>query len=290
MNKMKLNIQMFGSTNKTTNYELPQWVGSDKPSYLTDFNSAFNTIDTAMHNNAEASAQATSDVADLTDRVETAESTVSSLDTRVDTVEATVQSASTTATNAQQTASSALSTANTANGKADTNASNISTLSTTVGNNTTAISGLDTRLDTVEADIDKFNLSNVTTSSLTKASGTFTIASGSTLKVATNSDGSIAKIYGQISANNVTTNGVVVATSPLRPSEDITIDGASIKANMVNGTVKTIGWGSYTIKTNGNIEFPMSWAVSGGETCRHMAIACLIFVKDFGDTPVPNGD
>lgn len=133
MKKLNLNIQMFGSTNKTTNYELPQWVGTDKPSYLTDFNEAFETIDTAIHDVAEDSSQAISDVADLTDRVETAESTVSSLDTRVDTVESTVQSASTTATNAQQTATSALTTANTANGKADTNASNISSLSTAVG-------------------------------------------------------------------------------------------------------------------------------------------------------------
>ena len=31
----------MASTNKTTNYSLPQWVGSDKPSYLGDFNDAF---------------------------------------------------------------------------------------------------------------------------------------------------------------------------------------------------------------------------------------------------------
>lgn len=42
----------MGATNKTTYYELPQYVQSDKPSYLGDFNGAMNTIDSAIHTNA----------------------------------------------------------------------------------------------------------------------------------------------------------------------------------------------------------------------------------------------
>ena len=42
------------STNKTTNYELSQYVGSDKPTYLGDYNSDMLKIDTAMHANATA--------------------------------------------------------------------------------------------------------------------------------------------------------------------------------------------------------------------------------------------
>ena len=45
---MKLNIQLFGSTNKTANYDLSQYVGSDKPTYLGDYNSDMNKIDTAI--------------------------------------------------------------------------------------------------------------------------------------------------------------------------------------------------------------------------------------------------
>lgn len=46
---IKLNIQRFGSTNKTTNYELSQFVSSDKPSWLNDYDSDMSKIDTAIH-------------------------------------------------------------------------------------------------------------------------------------------------------------------------------------------------------------------------------------------------
>lgn len=51
----------MSSTNHTTNYNLPQFVGSDKPAWLGDINPAFGAIDTAMHNNATAAAQASTD-------------------------------------------------------------------------------------------------------------------------------------------------------------------------------------------------------------------------------------
>lgn len=40
-------------TNSTSNYQLPQFLGSDKPQWLTDVNPAYETIDGAMHTNAE---------------------------------------------------------------------------------------------------------------------------------------------------------------------------------------------------------------------------------------------
>lgn len=39
----------MSATNKTANYELPEFVGTDKPSWLTDFNGAMTKIDTALH-------------------------------------------------------------------------------------------------------------------------------------------------------------------------------------------------------------------------------------------------
>lgn len=142
MKKLNLNIQRFASTNKTANYNLPQFVGTDKPTWLGDFNEAMLDIDAGMHanatdiesietiaQNASASAsQSSQDVATLT-------STVNTLSTDVSTV-------ITTANNAQQTATSALNTANTANGKADTNASNITDLTTRVSKNEESIEDL----------------------------------------------------------------------------------------------------------------------------------------------------
>lgn len=40
----------MSATNKTTNYSLPIFVGSDVPSWLTDFNGAMQLIDTAIGN------------------------------------------------------------------------------------------------------------------------------------------------------------------------------------------------------------------------------------------------
>lgn len=39
----------MSATNKTSNYNLPEFVGTDKPSWLTDFNGAMTKIDTALH-------------------------------------------------------------------------------------------------------------------------------------------------------------------------------------------------------------------------------------------------
>lgn len=73
-------------TNSTTNYGLPQWIGTDKPTFLGDFNRAFSDIDTAMKNNSDAATSAVS----------------------------TANSAATAATTASTNATTALNTANSA--------------------------------------------------------------------------------------------------------------------------------------------------------------------------------
>lgn len=56
----------MGSTNKTTNYELSQFLGSDKPAWLLDYNGDMQKIDTQMKANADAAsaAQSKADTAD----------------------------------------------------------------------------------------------------------------------------------------------------------------------------------------------------------------------------------
>lgn len=50
----------MGATNKTTNYELPQFIGTDSPKWLTDINGAFAAIDAAIYAaKSEADANAT---------------------------------------------------------------------------------------------------------------------------------------------------------------------------------------------------------------------------------------
>ena len=49
----------MASTNKTSNYKLSQYIGTDKPTYLGDYNSDMSKIDTQMKANADAASNAT---------------------------------------------------------------------------------------------------------------------------------------------------------------------------------------------------------------------------------------
>ena len=80
----------MSSTNKTTNYNLPQFIGTDKPSWLGDVNQAMSIIDSQMKTNADNITSASGEVDELNTRVGSAESDVTSLDTRVGTVESQV--------------------------------------------------------------------------------------------------------------------------------------------------------------------------------------------------------
>lgn len=97
---IKLNIQRFGSTNKTTHYELSQFVSSDKPSWLNDINSDMSKIDTAI-NTAKTTADGAATAA---------------------------TNAQTAAETAQTTANTAVTNAATADGKAETAQTRIGTL------------------------------------------------------------------------------------------------------------------------------------------------------------------
>ena len=76
----------MSSTNKTTNTILSQFIGSDKPSFLTDYNSDMQKIDTAIKSASDlASASDTkattalSGITDLDNRLDSAETSISTL-------------------------------------------------------------------------------------------------------------------------------------------------------------------------------------------------------------------
>lgn len=78
----------MASTNKTTHYDLPQWIGTDKPTFLGDLNGAFATIDTQLYtavtnaananNNASSAAGAVSNMQDDVNDLKTWQTTASS--------------------------------------------------------------------------------------------------------------------------------------------------------------------------------------------------------------------
>lgn len=120
----------MSSTNKTTNYNLSQYIGTDKPTYLGDYNGDMLKIDNQMKANADSASNATSaagaaqavankaskDVQNLNDSVTANSADIASLKTK----------------NAQQDVSiqNATNTANSANNKANQNEQNIRDINT----------------------------------------------------------------------------------------------------------------------------------------------------------------
>ena len=106
----------MGYTNKTSHYELPQYVANDKPSWLGDFNSAMLKIDTIMADN-DATAKAADSAATA------AQTQVGAISGQISTIQGQVNTAVDTATSADgkaTTAQSVASEANTTAGEAKT--------------------------------------------------------------------------------------------------------------------------------------------------------------------------
>ena len=75
----------MGSTNKTTNYELSQFIGTDKPSWLNDYDNDMLKIDTAMKNNATAAAGAQSTANTADGKADANAIAIGTLDTQINT-------------------------------------------------------------------------------------------------------------------------------------------------------------------------------------------------------------
>lgn len=88
----------MSSTNKTPNYELSQYVGTDKPTYLGDYNGDMLKIDTQMKENADAASTAESSAGEAVAKATMAQNSVEALSTRVGTVETSVTSQGQTVT------------------------------------------------------------------------------------------------------------------------------------------------------------------------------------------------
>lgn len=102
----------MGATNKTTNYELPQWVGTDKPTFLGDMNDAFLKIDTGMAENKDSATGAESQAGAAVQKSTEAYSAAQSAQTTASQAQTTASAAQETANTAQATAQQALEKAN----------------------------------------------------------------------------------------------------------------------------------------------------------------------------------
>lgn len=303
----------MASTNKTPNYNLSQFIGTDKPAWLADYNSDMEKIDTAIKNTSDATATAQT-------TAETAQSSADSAGQTASTALNTAQTASSTATTAQTTAETASSnastaistaneakttadglasdvqtaqtTANTANSKADTNASNITTLNNNVSTLQTEVSSLQ----------DKFKF---TTFENIPASDFGTQLNGA-LTLAKNADGSVFKLYGTIQIINAQYASIPRTEIPGLSGTYGVASGKYLNSGQTEGIV--INCGSSQVFTTNATTFsyvsPLSCAIgtdgqlymfagstnamelfTGDSTCMIFP-ACIYINSNFGDEPV----
>ena len=241
----------MSSTNKTINYELSQFIGSDKPAWLSDYNTDMSKIDAQMKLNADGVTSASGSA----NSANTAIGTLASLttDAKTDLVSA-INEVDSNADTAQETANSASTSANTAN-----------------------------------TNIAKFNLTDRST--LVPSVNKGSIDSDESLtkvQFATDTTSSVFKIYGRLYVRNLSpqsgTLTITLGTTSLRPSTAYDINsGAIAYRKYVSGTSDTVPRNLH-VATDGTITITDTTSLAGNIDFISIILPpCLYFNSDFGD-------
>lgn len=261
-------------TNSTTNYNLPQFVGTDKPAWLGDINPAMASIDTAIKNAKDAGDNADGKATQAQTEVDALEGTVGTLSTNLSTLSSTVTAQG---------------------GDINTNALNIQ-------NNANAIQSV----------ADHFNLTDFTTANMSDKKSLSALSSyvdfnNLSLTLAQNDDGSIFKFYGllNIARGASATAGVDKTAVPgltgyygiptglylnSAPSSAFIIQGGALNVAQQSHTsiVPTAVWNlEFGVGSDGQIYLytstnPIEY-FAGQQSWRTFYWANLYFAKDFGD-------
>lgn len=265
-------------TNSTTNYNLPQFIGTDKPAWLGDINPAMTAIDTAIKTAKDAGDTADGKATQAQSEVDALEGTVSTLNTTVGTLSTTVTAQG---------------------GDINTNAINIQR-----------------NANAIEAVADHFNLTDFTTADMTDKKSLSALSSyvdfnGLSLTLAQNDDGSIFKFYGLLNiarGASTTANFSKTAVPGLTgyygiptglylksaPSSAFVIQGGAMNVAGTSHTsiVPSAIWNlEYSVGSDGQIYLytstnPIEY-FAGQSSWRTFYWACLYFAKDFGDDVIP---
>lgn len=243
----------MSATNHTANYNLPQFVGSDKPAWLGDVNPAMNAIDTAMHANAVKAQQGVDDA-------QTAQATA-------ETAEQHAQDAITDAGTAQTTANQAIANIGTANEKID---------------------ALATKMQLTEFDTAEYQLNGTTSKlRLTLAQS----EDGSVFKIygvfliRNTSGGTINPFNGHLNSSNHIKTGLYLKSAPSK-AFSITPIGFCFQQN-ANSLVDSIFEINGFVEADGEITFNF-WDSTNqlNKYGRYIEFTpCVYFNTNFGDTP-----
>lgn len=247
----------MSSTNHTTNYNLPQFVGSDKPAWLGDINPAMSAIDSAMHTNATKAQQGIDDALTAKNRADSAYSLA--------------DGAKTDAGTAQGTANQAIANASAVDSKLDAFMQKFNLVSFT-DSPATATSGVI---------VNNLTLAQNSDGSIFKFYGHLQLNTGATM-----ARSAIAGMSGWYGVDT----GLVLNTSP---TEAYMVKGAGvasfITATLANTDSTQIDY--FAVGTNGHIYVVPAQSSANLTTKtnasydRYIYIASLYFNTSFGDAP-----
>lgn len=255
-------------TNTTPNFNLPQFVGTDKPAWLTDINQAFLNIDTAIK-----SAKDSADTA--TGSATTANNSIGTL-TNLNTTE-------------KSTLVGAINEVNTNVGIAQNTANGASTTATATDNRLTAFEK-------------KFNVMHSITTSQIPATGN---VDTNIVKLAQDSTSSMFKFYGSRTffSNSVIQYSAVegmagtygadtglILTTP--PAQAYIVENAGLRFQSDNNdsNIRTSSSIQFAVGTNGHVYAnpkgdSSNITIPNGVFERWYYIPCLYFNASFGDDP-----
>ena len=234
-------------TNSTANYNLPQFIGTDTPAWLTDVNGAMSAIDSQMKTNADSASTANASATTANGNI----GTLSNLNTTAKTdIVSAVNEVNTNLGTVSGVASNASGTAITAKNTADT-------LSKYVN-------------------IDTFGNATATTNNGSIAYVNFSYAS--------NEDATVGKIYGYCTSisSSIQDTTITIAGLPFRPTADIDINGVAYIQDLTNGEIFPL---TLKVKTDGTATITYGSAFYN-RTMKIMITACVLFIKSFGDVPI----
>lgn len=260
----------MSSTNATSHYNLSQYIGTDKPTYLVDYNGDMSKIDAGIY---AAKSEADTNALNIGDPTTLTTESKSNLVSAINEVDSHTDT-------------------NTTN--IGTNTTNIATALTNIGVmtnlNTTNKSSLVGAINEVNGKTDNFNLTSYTTiaeNNITCNNGTLSIKD---ITIAKNSDGSLAKIYGSVGGypSGASSVKITISGTGLAPESEFTINNAGLRRSHIleNNTNIYIPSGvDITVKTNGNIEIDLSNTTNYVDYVIYLW-PILYWIKDFGDVPI----
>lgn len=252
----------MGSTNKTPNYNLPQFINTDKPTWLGDMNEAFSSIDTGMKTNSNSADSAITQASQALTTANNAITEANQASSNATTAGETATSANTKATQALNTANQAQETANKV----------VQLLNLSV--------------------FESINVNNI--SATRNGQNLNILTTWCKLTSATNSEQSLFKLYGKIQLQNIShSNDKAIISFPttLRPTSDIIINEAVCQC-MDTGSPANANitlFRDLKISTNGTatIETYINPENNTSANIRLYILPVLYFLKNFGDSISP---